>query len=233
MEIEDAEALGREIHAGRLDYDHIMPHLAHVIPENQVRKLVKVLGREAILTDDEVVSTLEIEDEDSIRSLVEEVVCEHAQGGDPVHMPLRIEGLRYPIPVRLAGCCRPQYGDEIVAHTARGRGATVHRRTCRTIRQMVDFWPASMTRASWKGPPRMEMVRFDILGRDRRGLLLAISAVLSEIKVDAQSIKLNAEEGGLARGYANLELNTLTDRDEVIQRLEAIPGITSVAMRTV
>ena len=184
------------------------------------------------MSPDQDSETLGVDDEDSMRSTVEEVFGEHAQDGDPLHMPLRIDGLRYPIPVRLAGCCRPQYGDEILAHTARGRGATIHRRTCRTIRQMVEFWPASMAKAAWEGPPRMERVRFDILGRDRRGLLLAISGVLSEIKVDAQSIKLNAEEGGLARGYANLELNTLTDRDEVVQRLEAIPGITSVAIRT-
>ncbi len=232
MELADGEALGRELHAGRLDYEHVLPHLAHVLPEGQVRKLVKVLGREALMSPDQVSETLGVDDEDSMRSTVEEVFGEHAQDGDPLHMPLRIDGLRYPIPVRLAGCCRPQYGDEILAHTARGRGATIHRRTCRTIRQMVEFWPASMAKAAWEGPPRMERVRFDILGRDRRGLLLAISGVLSEIKVDAQSIKLNAEEGGLARGYANLELNTLTDRDEVVQRLEAIPGITSVAIRT-
>ncbi len=232
MDFEDELAFGAELHAGRLDYDHVIQFLTQVIPPKQVRTLVKVLGDEEILSDAQVSDTLEIEDEDSIRTAIEEVVCEYTQGHDPAPMPLSIEGLRYPIPVRLAGCCRPQFGDVIVAHTARGRGATIHRRTCRAIRQMVDFWPVQMAKASWIGPPRMEMVRFDILGRDRRGLLLAISAVLSEIKVDAQSIKLNAEEGGLARGYANLELNALTDRAEVVQRLEAIPGITSVRIRT-
>lgn len=231
MEFDDALEFGAEFHAGRLDYDHVIQFLAQVIPPEQVRTLVKVLGREDIMSDEQVSDTLELDDEDSIRTTVGEVVGEYTQAIDPSHMPLAIEGLRYPIRVRLAGCCRPQFGDDIVAHTARRRGATIHRRTCRAIRQLVEFWPVQMARASWTGPPRMETVRYDILGSDRRGLLLAISAVLSEIKVDAQSIKLMAEDGGIARGYANLELSALTDREEVAQRLEAIPGITAVRVR--
>ncbi len=231
MEYDNSLAFGADLHAGRLDYDHVIPFLAQVVPPEQVRTLVKVLGREDIMSDDQVSDTLELDDEDSIRTTVGEVVGEYAQAYEPSNMPLEIEGLRYPIPVRLAGCCRPQFGDVIVAHTARRRGATIHRRTCRAIRQMVDFWPVQMAKATWTGPPRMETVRYDILGSDRSGLLLAISAVLSEIKIDAQSIKLMTEEGGVARGYANLELNALTDREEVAQRLEAIPGITSVSVR--
>ena len=49
--------------------------------------------------------------------------------------------------------------------------------------------------------------------------------MLAELKVDVQSVKMDAVEGGEAHGWAQIELDALTDRDELAARMQSIPGI--------
>ena len=41
--------------------------------------------------------------------------------------------------IRIAGCCQPVTGDEIVGYVSRGRGIIVHRADCRSLHAIADF----------------------------------------------------------------------------------------------
>ena len=41
--------------------------------------------------------------------------------------------------IRIAGCCHPVTGDEIVGYVSRGRGIIVHRADCRSLHAIADF----------------------------------------------------------------------------------------------
>lgn len=227
LDLVDETAFGREIYAGRLDFDHTIPHLVAVTPAPNFKKMLKVLRADGLVDDDEARQIQKMANPETLRLLIGDVVCEHLLSTELPQVPIHIENLRYPIPLRLAGCCRPEFGDEIVAHTARDRGATIHRINCREIRDMVALWPAQMATASWSERPRTETVRYELHGRDRRGLLLALTHMLAEMKVDVRSVKMVAGEAGEAHGWAQLELDDLTDRDELAVRMESVPGIKS------
>ena len=226
--LSDARALGRELMSGRTDYDHLIPAVVAATPSANLDGLIEVLGEEGVLTDEDVD---EFDDEDTLRSLIHEVVTEHVRGEDPAETTIEIEGTRHPLPTRLAGCCHPKYGDEIVAYTSRGRGASIHRRSCRAVQRMVEQGSAHVADARWRRPPRKHLIRYDITGRDRRGLFLSVSSKLAEMGIDAQAIQLSAKQGGSARGYARLEVDDLTDREEIARKLRAIAGVTSVHIR--
>ncbi len=230
LDLADEREFGRELYAGRLDYDHVIPHLVSVAPKPNFKRLAQVLREDDLLDDRELRDLQQIRDPELQRMWIGDLVCDHLRSAELPSVPIEVEGLRYPIPVRLAGCCRPEYGDEIVAHTTRERGATIHRRTCREIRDMVTLWPAQMGAARWLSRPRKRIVRDELRGRDRRGLLLALTNLLSELKVDVQSVQMVAGERGEAHGWAQLELDDLTDREELAQRMEGIPGIRSARL---
>ena len=225
-----AEALGREIHAGRTDYDHLIPALVEVLPARDFESLVEVLDEEGVL-DTEGTVTQEGDDEDTLRSLVHEAVSEHVQREEPPEEPIEIAGVRHKLPLRLAGCCRPRYGDDIIAYTSRGRGASIHQRSCGAVQRMVEQGSARVADARWARKPQLQLVRYDITGHDRRGLFLSVSSKLAEMGIDAQAIKLTAGADALARGYARLELDDLSDREDIARKLRVIPGITSVSIR--
>jgi len=226
--LRDARALGRELMAGRTDYDHLIPAVVAATPSSNLDGLIEVLGEEGVLSDEAVE---EFDDEDTLRTLIHDAVSEHVRGEDPSETTIEIDGIRHALPTRLAGCCHPKYGDDIVAYTSRGRGASIHRRSCRAVQRMVEQGSAHVAAARWRRPPRRHLVRYDITGHDRRGLFLSVSSKLAEMGIDAQAIQLSAEPDGSARGYARLEIDDLTDRGEITRKLRAIAGITSVRIR--
>jgi (p)ppGpp synthase/HD superfamily hydrolase len=96
---------------------------------------------------------------------------------------------------------------------------------------MVEQGSARVADARWSRPPQLQLVRYDITGHDRQGLFLSVSSKLAEMGIDAQAIKLTAGADALARGYARLELDDLSDREDIAYKLRSIPGITSVRIR--
>ena len=224
-----AEALGHEIHAGRTDYDHLIPALVEVLPSTDFDGLLEVLDEQGVLAESTVTS--EGDDEDTLRSMIHEAISEHVHKDEPPEEPIEIVGVRHKLPLRLAGCCRPKYGDEIIAYTSRGRGASIHKRSCGAVQRMVEQGSARVADARWARPPQLQLVRYDITGHDRQGLFLSVSSKLAEMGIDAQAIKLTAGADALARGYARLELDDLSDREDIARKLRVIPGITSVSIR--
>jgi len=224
---EDAADLGRELFSGRLDFDHAVPHLVALLPEPALRRLTRVFRKEGILRGDEVEAALEAPEAERLRRVLGDMLCDHLSESAPPEPPLRIDGLRYPLQVRLAGCCRPEHGDAIVATTSRDRGATIHRSTCREIRMLVRHWPAQMARARWLGRRAPRPVRFELVGRDRRGLLAAVATVLAELRIDVQALEMHAEPDGSARGIAQVRLDRLVEPARVAHKLETVEGIVS------
>ncbi|HPW55230.1 MAG: bifunctional (p)ppGpp synthetase/guanosine-3',5'-bis(diphosphate) 3'-pyrophosphohydrolase [Thermoanaerobaculaceae bacterium] len=227
LQVSNEEELGREIYSGRLAYDFIFAHLVPLLPRTALTALVGELAHEGAVD----TSCLEVatSEESSLRTLLFTTLVERLERRAAPEAPVTIVGLRHSLPIRLAECCRPEYGDDIVALTVPERGATIHRRRCRKVRSMVDQNAPRLGRASWKHRPQRALTRLHIQGRDRRGLFQAIAESLLRMKVDAQSVQLSALPDGSAEGEIWLELPALVPAAEVIERLTTIPGVTNVA----
>ncbi|MEM7399814.1 MAG: hypothetical protein AAF354_12865 [Pseudomonadota bacterium] len=61
---------------------------------------------------------------------------------------LRVEGMDEMV-VRLAKCCRPTPGAEIIGFITRGRGVTVHRVDCPRV---LALQPERRVQVSWEDP---------------------------------------------------------------------------------
>ena len=228
----DEVELGRELYAGRLDFDHLVPRLIGLVPRKVLARLPALFVKDGLLDESES-RLLRGADERVLRSLLQDLLCEHLRGNAPPPVPIRVEGARYPLPVRLAGCCRPEHGDSIVAVASRSHGVTIHRGACREVRMLVKLWPAQMGNASWEGKRSTRVVHCELRGRDRRGLLAAVAGLLSGLKVDVESVEMRGRPDGTATGQVRLRLDDLSDRAELARRLAAVEGIAEVTMREV
>jgi GTP pyrophosphokinase len=219
--------------AGRLDYDQVVLAAVAVLPCADLTQLVDFCVNKGVLSEDEAGAVFSGGDPEACRELLQTRLQEHLRDQEPDDVPLTIEGVRHPVPVHMARCCRPEYGEEVVAYATRNRGATIHRRTCRRVRPMVALkrWPVHLSRAWWRGAPPVELTRFDIRGKDRRGLLVTVASALNEIRVGVQALELVSDPDGAVRGFVRVQLKGLTERAEVARRLQSIPGITTVRWR--
>jgi GTP diphosphokinase / guanosine-3',5'-bis(diphosphate) 3'-diphosphatase len=92
---------------------------------------------------------------------------------------IRVEGVE-DVMLRLAKCCRPVPGDEIVGYISLGRGITIHREDCpNSVLLRKD--PERFTNVTWEGDQTTAfVVEIQIDAWDRHRLLEDLSRVFSE-----------------------------------------------------
>jgi GTP diphosphokinase / guanosine-3',5'-bis(diphosphate) 3'-diphosphatase len=92
---------------------------------------------------------------------------------------IRVEGVE-DVMLRLAKCCRPVPGDEIVGYISLGRGITIHRQDCPNA-TVLRKNPERFTRVYWEGEQASAfVVEIQIDAWDRHRLLEDLSRVFSE-----------------------------------------------------
>jgi GTP diphosphokinase / guanosine-3',5'-bis(diphosphate) 3'-diphosphatase len=92
---------------------------------------------------------------------------------------IRVEGVE-DVMLRLAKCCRPVPGDEIVGYISLGRGITIHRDDCPNTAALRKS-PERFTSVSWEGDQSTGfVVEIQIDAWDRHHLLEDLSRAFSE-----------------------------------------------------
>ncbi len=115
----------------------------------------------------------------------------------PLARPVRIEkpdttsGVVVPgsvdVWVRLARCCTPVPGDEIMGFVTRGQGVSVHRTDCPNGRALARE-PERLIEVSWRaGKPTSFVVSLQVDALDRTRLLSDVASVLSDNHVNILS----------------------------------------------
>ena len=86
--------------------------------------------------------------------------------------------------VRLAKCCRPVPGDEIVGYVSLGRGITIHREDCKNVAALRKD-PQRFTDVSWDGDNSTSYrVELQVDAWDRTRLLEDLSRAFSEAGIN-------------------------------------------------
>lgn len=114
--------------------------------------------------------------------------------------------------VRMAKCCNPVPGDDIIGYITRGRGVSVHRCDCSSMGHTPEDLER-MIEVSWDGSSGESFhVGIDIQAYDRNGLLLEVMAVLSELKITITNINAKVQED-----TKNVSINVTVDIRDISQ----------------
>jgi GTP diphosphokinase / guanosine-3',5'-bis(diphosphate) 3'-diphosphatase len=127
---------------------------------------------------------------------------------------------------RMAPCCKPVPGDDIIGYVTRGKGITVHQRDCRNVHAQdeperfiqVDWGSTSTTVQSYPVTVRVEAY-------DREGLLRDVATVVSEEKLNITGATVDVSRNGTATILATVELNSLRQLSRLLQRIEKIKDV--------
>jgi guanosine-3',5'-bis(diphosphate) 3'-pyrophosphohydrolase len=88
------------------------------------------------------------------------------------------------VSVRLAKCCRPVPGDEIVGYVSLGRGITIHRSDCKNVKALKRV-PDRFVDVGWEGENEASYrVELQIDAYDRTRLLEDLSRTFSEAGIN-------------------------------------------------
>jgi len=128
--------------------------------------------------------------------------------------------------VRLAKCCNPLPGDEIVGYITRGRGVTVHVYNCPILRSAAsERW----VEVNWESrEDGRHAARIQIISADTMGILAEVSGVLS--KAEANIVKANVTRTDDQKAFFDftIEVTGKNHLDRVIASLKKIKEIIKV-----
>jgi GTP diphosphokinase / guanosine-3',5'-bis(diphosphate) 3'-diphosphatase len=134
--------------------------------------------------------------------------------------------------VKLARCCTPVPGDEILGFVTRGTGVSVHQATCTNIQALLEN-PERMIEVEWahtKGA--VFLVHIQIEALDRPGLLSDVTRVLSEHHVNILSATVHTSDDRLAISRFIFEMGDVTHLERVlssVRRIDAVYDVYRVA----
>jgi len=130
--------------------------------------------------------------------------------------------------VKLAKCCTPVPGDQIVGFVTRGQGVSVHQGTCHNVQGLMAE-PERMIEVEWAPSSKsVFLVQIQIEALDRSGLLSDVTRVLSEHHVNILSATVSTSHERLAVSRFVFEMGDTTHLDRVLNAVRRIDAVYDV-----
>ncbi len=135
-----------------------------------------------------------------------------------------IEGMD-DILVRFGKCCAPVAGDPVVGWITRGRGVTIHRRTCK---RALELDPERRIDVQW-GKPKMDLpVSLRVTTSDRPGILAKVSTVFTDTGVNISEATCRVGDDGRAVNLFQFTVEDRTMLRTVMRGIAKIDGVQHV-----
>jgi GTP pyrophosphokinase len=129
--------------------------------------------------------------------------------------------------VRFAKCCHPIPGDPIVGFITRGKGVTVHLRSCPTIVNEREV--SRLIEVEWDAEPTQTYpIAIRVEAYDRTGLLNDITQVVAENKVNIVAASVGVTPDHTAVVTATLQVASVSQLARVMGRIENLKDVINV-----
>ena len=139
---------------------------------------------------------------------------------------IKVEGLG-DILIRMAQCCNPVPGEQVMGYITRGRGITVHRLSCKNLERGSD--EGRKINVQWDtGKEQLFPVDIRIVHSGERGVLAALNGVLGQMDVNVISLKIEnqAEVSNVCR--LRIEVKDSAHLQRVMSALRNEKGVYKV-----
>jgi GTP diphosphokinase / guanosine-3',5'-bis(diphosphate) 3'-diphosphatase len=129
--------------------------------------------------------------------------------------------------VRFGKCCHPIPGDPIVGFITRGKGVTVHLRTCPTVLNEREV--PRLIDVEWEAAPAQTYpIAIRVEAYDRTGLLNDITQVVAENKVNIVAASVAVSPDHTATVTATLQVASVSQLARVMSRIEGLKDVLNV-----
>jgi GTP diphosphokinase / guanosine-3',5'-bis(diphosphate) 3'-diphosphatase len=130
---------------------------------------------------------------------------------------------------RLARCCTPMPGDEIVGYVSLGRGVVVHSAGCVNAGALQARDPERFVEVEWaQGSDKLFTVELLVEALDRMHLLKDITTTISDAGVNIVSARVDTIEDRTALSRFAFKAASVQHVEEVIRKIRSIPDVYDV-----
>jgi guanosine-3',5'-bis(diphosphate) 3'-pyrophosphohydrolase len=211
---ESMTAVSRELHYPDVSALYAAVGEHHVSSRNVVQRLVALLGgeegAEEVLADRATPSTVQRR-----RTTGDSGVMVRGGGANDVY-------------AKLARCCTPVPGDEILGFVTRGGGVSVHRTDC-TNADELRAQPERLVEVEWApSSSSVFLVAIQVEALDRHRLLSDVTKVLADEKVNILSASVTTSRDRVAVSRFSFEMGDPKHLGHVLRAVRNIEGVYDV-----
>ena len=209
---------------GFRDWDSVLAAIGHGgLKEGQVfNKLMEAYEKEHAkkITDQDVL--------DAATDAHEKLHLVKSKGG------IVVRGI-HDVAVRFSKCCSPIPGDEIVGFVTRGRGITIHRTDCVNILNMSETDRTRLIEAEWQADTRASekyMAELKIFANNRTGLLVDLSKIFTERKIDVKNMNCRTSKQEKATITVSFEVGSKEELASLVEKIRQVESVIDVERTT-
>ena len=129
--------------------------------------------------------------------------------------------------IRMAGCCNPVPGDDIIGFITKGRGISVHRRDCDNIKALPEEEMMRCISVSWN-PNILDKsfnAEINLVAKDQKGMLPSISKVCEDMDVSILGLNARADKNENININLILSIKDKSQIEKMCRSFKSIPGI--------
>ena len=139
--------------------------------------------------------------------------------------------------VRFSHCCNPVPGDEIVGFVTRGRGISIHRTDCINILHLPELDRVRLIDAEWQADikdksPGSYSAEITVYGTNRSGLLVDISKIFTERKIDITSMNVRTSKQGTATLLISFGVSSKDELNNLIEKIKQVESVIDIDRTT-
>ena len=180
---------------------------------------------------------LEVYNKDHKAELIDEKVLEAtAEHKDKLHIGkskggIVVKGI-HDVAVRFSKCCNPIPGDEIVGYVTRGRGVTIHRTDCINVMNMSAEDRNRLIDAEWQVPAHESAERYmadiNVFAYNRTGLIVDISKIFTERKIDILALNTRTNKQGMATINICFDVRSKEELNSLIEKIRQVESVKDI-----
>lgn len=132
--------------------------------------------------------------------------------------------------VRLAKCCTPLPGDEIIGYVTKGRGVAVHRVDCPNASSTNDeFFTKRLVDVSWDNE-KTGTFESEIYMKivERRGIINDVTHIISNEKISLNGINARKTKQGTLNINLLVEIENINKLNLLMKKLKSIQGVDEI-----
>lgn len=130
--------------------------------------------------------------------------------------------------VKLARCCTPVPGDDIIGFITRNQGVSVHRTDCQNMLDLEKRQPERVIPVEWTSTKGLFMVKIQVEALDRPHLLSDVTRVLSDHGVNIISGSISTGSDRVATSQFSFEMAEPQHLNTLLAAVRKIDGVFDV-----
>ena len=129
---------------------------------------------------------------------------------------------------KIARCCNPVSGENVVGFISINGGITIHRVDCNNVKALKKNYPYRIIDVKWNNESSMlSDIAINIVGDNEFGLLGSISNVIKELNINIVNANFETKADKFV-GKLVLQVSNMNLLEELLRKLKSLKGVSEI-----